>query len=88
MTKTKIDFDARYSVYGYKGIAFYLKGYETFNCYDMDTEEEEERVNTDNVIAVMVGDDRKHVVSVDDLTLLKDDEYCSSCGQIGCGHGR
>lgn len=39
------------------------------------------------VVAVMVGDDREHVIDVDDLTELDDDAYCSECGQIGCTHG-
>ena len=36
------------------------------------------------VRAVMVGDDREHVVDVDDLTPLPDDGYCRECGQTGC----
>ncbi len=39
-----------------------------------------------DVLVVMVGDDRKHRVSVDDLELLGDLDYCAECGQIGCGH--
>lgn len=34
----------------------------------------------------MVGDDTVHVVSPDDCTVVSDDEFCASCGQIGCGH--
>lgn len=34
---------------------------------------------------IMVGDDRIHEVDADELTELADDEYCSGCGQIGCG---
>ena len=33
---------------------------------------------------VMVGDDQVHSVSTDELTVLDRDEYCGSCGQIGC----
>lgn len=97
-----IDMDARYSVAGYSGIAFYLTGYATDSqeitvplCehledgpHDDDCEyiiECEETLRDDMVIAVMVGDDREHTIDVDDLTRLDDDEYCSSCGQIGCG---
>jgi hypothetical protein len=36
------------------------------------------------VEAIMVGDDRVHIVDVDDLTKLDDDDYCHSCGQIAC----
>lgn len=96
-----IDMDARYSVAGYSGIAFYLTGYATDlqeiivplcehidEAHDDDCEyitECEEITRDDMVIAVMVGDDRKHTIDVDDLTKLDDDEYCSSCGQVGCG---
>jgi hypothetical protein len=37
-------------------------------------------------IAIMVGDDRPHVIDVDDLTVIGDLDYCHVCGQIGCGH--
>lgn len=80
-----IDFDARYAVAGYPGIAFWLRGYvETPNedtewsgCMDVDTS---------MVRAVMVGDDREHIVDVDDLTPLREADYCHTCGQVGCGH--
>lgn len=35
----------------------------------------------------MFGDDRVLTVSVRDLSPLKRDEFCASCGQIGCCHG-
>ena len=93
-----LDFDARYSVKHMPGIAFYLVGYVTewqeyvvdvYDDYDdvfilTDFEEVEDR---NRVIAIMVGDDYKHIVDVDDLTKIDDDDYCSGCGQIGCGHG-
>ena len=37
------------------------------------------------VRAVMVGDDRVHLVDVDDLTVISDEDYCPGCGQTGCG---
>jgi hypothetical protein len=36
------------------------------------------------VRAVMVGDDREHVVDVTDLTEITEDDYCAGCGQTGC----
>jgi hypothetical protein len=36
------------------------------------------------VRAVMVGDDREHIVDIEDLTVITD--YCRGCGQIDC-HG-
>ena len=79
----EVDFDARYTVDGWRGIAFYLTGY--VQEPDEDTEwtgilnEDRSRV-----IAVMVGDDLDHIVDVDDLTLLADEDYCPECGQVGC----
>lgn len=39
------------------------------------------------VIVVMIGDDRRHEVDIEDLSPLADNEVCDSCGQIGCGWG-
>ena len=100
MTQTcDIDMDARYSVAGYGGIAFYLLGYATewteeewIYCGEGDPDEEssylynepEEIENRDRVRAVMVGDDRVHEIDIDDLTVIDDLDYCAECGQIGC----
>ena len=51
-------------------------------CYLYDEPEEIE--NRDFVIAVMVGDDREHVIDVSDLTEISDAGYCRDCGQTGC----
>lgn len=37
-----------------------------------------------SVHAVMIGDDAEWVLNADDLTPLGEDDYCSSCGQVGC----
>lgn len=97
---TSIDFDATYSVDVYRGIAFYLVGWKkvwepyTYLVTDEETGEEYEEESCEGewiddpqertVIAVMVGDDRKHEIDVDDLTPLNDEDYCHECGQIGC----
>jgi hypothetical protein len=39
------------------------------------------------VTAVMVGDDHRWHIDLEDLVAIDDDEYCGGCGQIGCGHG-
>jgi hypothetical protein len=90
-----LDFDARYRVADYDGIAFYLRGYVRTPLVDDDTGElvrdwlgecdDAYDIDTSRVRAVMVGDDREHLVDVDELTRLDDDAYCPSCGQIGCG---
>lgn len=95
-----IDFDAHYQVKGYRGIAFYLIGWAVevhpTICYgtDPDTGEEIEIedysepefcANHETVVAVMVGDDRRHSVDIGDLIPLAPDKFCRSCGQVGCG---
>jgi len=93
---------ARFTVAGYRGIAFY--------CYGLDEQEQQgedfllceddecdhglsemcwlagewEMVETGMVVMVMVGDDRKHIVDPDDVTLIAEEDYCSGCGQVGC----
>lgn len=56
-----------------------VHGYDCEVAYDYETVE-----RTDMVRAVMVGDDREHLIDVDDLTPIDEDDYCGSCGQIGC----
>ena len=94
-----IDFGKRYMVKGYRGIAFSLKGYpktwepdmwiiedENGDEYEVasDTGEWVEDRYCGQVIAVMVGDNSEHLVDIDDLVPLDDDDYCSGCGQINC----
>ncbi len=38
-------------------------------------------------IVVMVGDDHQWHLDYDDLDPITPEEFCGSCGQIGCGHG-
>jgi hypothetical protein len=86
-------------VNGYRGIAFRIKGYpltwqpDTYIYVDDDGAEYEceadsgewfEDRNCGQVLAVMVGDDHEHIIDVDDLIPLDDDDYCHGCGQIGC----
>lgn len=78
-----IDTTARYSVKGYGGIAFYLIGYEKIRDEDYEWTGIEYD-NPERVQAVMVGDDRVHIIDVEDLTVIGEDEYCPECGQIGC----
>ena len=35
----------------------------------------------------MVGDDRDIEVYLEDISPIDDDEFCSNCGSVGCGHG-
>ena len=85
-TEQAIDFDARYTVDGHRGIAFYLLGFVERDTPDTEWDGIRE-VDTSQVRAVMVGDDHEHIIDVDDLTAISEDDYCHSCGQIGCGWG-
>lgn len=98
---TAIDFEGRYGVATYPGVAFYLQGWEQrWEPRQIFVEDEDgEEVAIDDpdgeggwvddesgrVRAVMVGDDRVFLVDTSDLTPLEDEDYCSGCGQIGCG---
>ena len=80
-------FDApAYQVAGYRGIAWHVLGWETEP--DEDTQWSGYEARTGQVLAVMVGDDRRHAVSPEDLTPLDEGSYCVECGQTGCFHGR
>lgn len=101
-TAQEIDTDARYSVAGYGGIAFYVTGpsieqteadwvldhdaddceHDDEQCYAWNPCEDIE--STQFVDAIMVGDDRVHSVDVDYLTAIGEEDYCHSCGQVGC----
>jgi hypothetical protein len=81
VSTVNLDFDARYTVAGYGGVAFWLKGWAILEHPSF---EEDPVLSDDVVLAVMVGDDEVHQVAVDDLTLIGEDDYCHECGQVGC----
>lgn len=104
MTAPTLDFEnGRYMVDGWRGVAFYLTGWdqkwEPFTIIDEDEDGNEYEWVDDSegewvddptsgrVRAVMVGDDYEHVVDVSDLVSIDDNKYCSECGQIGCSWG-
>jgi len=78
-----LSYEQRYSVDGYSGIAFYFAGPELKP--DEDTEWTGIMNETGMARMVMVGDDREHIIDPADCTVLGYEDYCSSCGQIGCG---
>jgi len=73
-----------YTVKGYQGIAFHVLGWETEP--DEDTEWSGYENRTGNVLAVMVGDDKRHKVDPEDLIPIARKDYCGECGQMGCQH--
>jgi hypothetical protein len=74
----------RYKVKGDDDAAWFVYGWETEP--DEDTEWSGCENRTGNVVAVMVGDDRKHSIDPDDLIEIGEDDYCHVCGALGCTH--
>lgn len=100
MRLADINTDNRYKVEGYGGVAFYFAGAQTetftewdyvgpeggdYNDPDNFAYDEQERL-TGMVYMIMVGDDHKHVIDPEDVTIIDPDAYCHECGQIGCTH--
>jgi hypothetical protein len=81
------DTDTRYERDGWEGVAWWIDGPCVDVTYDPETGEEDENERAGWVRAVMVGDDTRYEVEVSDLRPIADDDYCGSCGQIGCAHG-
>jgi hypothetical protein len=75
-----------------KGIAFQVirNDYEDHHYSDYDEESDtdfhwvEEVIIPDRFACVMVGDNRIFSFYEQDLEVIDEDEYCGSCGQIGC----
>jgi hypothetical protein len=74
--------DDRYRVAHYPGVAFWYAGPQ-IELYDDGGDEPAER-QTGMALMVMVGDDRRHVVDPEDVSPLAEEDYCHSCGQVGC----
>lgn len=89
------DFTKAYRVSGHGGVAWratsHVETSELIHDYYEDDDssanyaEWESITDYSRVNAHMVGDDANWEFDVSDLTPLEDDEYCSGCGQIGCG---
>lgn len=80
------DFQANYTVDGYRGIAWNVYDYVMTEGPDTEWTGEPE-VDYDRVVCVMVGDDRRFEFDITELTKIEEDEFCHGCGQVGCGHG-
>jgi hypothetical protein len=83
MSQHELDLNSAYKVDGY-GIALYVVGYVERDTADTDWDGIKE-IDQGFVRAVMVGDDREHIIDVDDLEPIDANDYCGGCGQIGCG---
>ena len=73
-----------YRVKGYGRIAWRVYGWETQP--DEDTEWSGYEIRTGNVVAVMIGDDRRFSFEESELQPIKREDFCGECGQIGCKH--
>lgn len=73
-----------YTVEGYRGIAWYVLGWET--APDRDTEWTGLEERTGQVVCQMVGDDRRFCFEPGEVHEIAREEFCGVCGQIGCRH--
>lgn len=73
-----------YCARGWRGVAWHVLGWETLPDEDTEWSGMEER--TGRVVAIMVGDDAKFRFEPEELTPISREDYCGSCGQIGCTH--
>lgn len=72
------------SVEGMQGVAFRVEGLPTRRLSDY-TWSGIEWVHPGRRLVHMVGDDRTFDYPADIMLELGDDDYCATCGQIGCG---
>ena len=69
------------------GIAFHVDRPHVEDLYYPDQDEYESVTVAGVWDCHMVGDDRTFVIDEEDMTIIDEDEFCRSCGQIECGHG-
>jgi hypothetical protein len=100
MKVEEVDFGKYVTVKEYGGIAFwmddwarsieekYVEHFETDDSGEVFFGWEEVEVVSDSAVeCYMVGDDRMFKFDISDLTAIDVNDFCGSCGQIGCGHG-
>lgn len=73
---------AAYRVDSYPGVAWRFVGQATYV-----DEWSGDEVEHDWVRLVMIGDDRVHEVDPSEVHPLDAGEFCTECGQVGCGWG-
>lgn len=79
------DFTKAYKVDGWSGIAWRADEHAEENLADWSDDEPIWERDETRVVCHMIGDDRPFTFGVDELTAINDEDYCSGCGQIGCG---
>ena len=101
MKVEEVDFGKYVAVESYSGIAFWMDDWvksieeQYVEYFDSDDSgevffgwEEVEVVSDSVVECYMVGDNKKFEFDISDLTRIDVNDFCVSCGQIGCGHGK
>ena len=83
MEATALDLESRYTVDGYGGVAWVLLGHVMVRDEDYEWSGIEYPA-IGRVRMVMVGDDSVFEFGTDEITPLKDEDYCHECGQVGC----
>ena len=77
------DFPNPVQISAYKGLACWIVGDQTEP--DQDTEWTGIETKTGRLVARMVGDDHLFICDPEDISTLDDSDFCSECGQVGCG---
>lgn len=86
MSEQTFDFTQAYTADGWSsGIAWRVTRWQTEP--DEDTEWTGYEQPTGRLVAHMIGDDRDFTFEPEELTPLEDEDFCSECGQVGCGWG-
>lgn len=101
MKVEEVDFGKYVTVESYSGIAFWIdnwvKSIEEQYVEYLETDDsgevffgwEEVEIISDSVVeCYMVGDDKMYRFDISELTRIDVNDFCISCGQIGCGHGK
>lgn len=82
-------------VKGYRGVAFWAAGHPITRGEEWvpDPEAPEggfweatETLETGQLVAIMYGDNRRHVIDADDAEPIQREAFCGECGQTGCTH--
>ena len=91
-----LDLETRNRVKGWPAVAVYVAGWEQVWEPEIYLDENGNEIEGSDgefvddvggrIRVVMVGDDREHLVDLDELEPLDDLDYCAQCGQIGCSH--
>lgn len=75
--------DGRYTHPSFRGVAVRIYSMGIVGHYYRDGDREYFG-DPDHAWVVMVGDDQLHLVERAQLTEISEDDYCPSCGQMGC----